>query len=119
MAKTAEPAESPTAGFSTVDDKGRVSLSKAVRKALGVEPGSSVAYIVLDSTLLLIPQDQHLAALMQAATEAMQQAGITVEDITDELPAARAEVVSEAYGAEFLEELERMYGVRRSRGNDQ
>lgn len=43
-------------GFATVDDKGRISLSKPVRAALGVEAGSSMAYIVLDGALLLTPR---------------------------------------------------------------
>jgi bifunctional DNA-binding transcriptional regulator/antitoxin component of YhaV-PrlF toxin-antitoxin module len=100
--------ESLIGGFATVDEKGRVSLSKSVRGALGVEAGSSVAYLVLDGVLLLIPQDEHLAALMDHAAEALAAAGMTGQDMLDELPAARAEVVTEAYGADFLRELERL-----------
>ena len=100
--------ESLIGGFGTVDEKGRLSLSKPVRGALGVAAGSSVAYFVLDGALLVIPQDEHLSALMDRAQQALAAASMTAQDLLGELPAARAEVVTGAYGAEFLRELERL-----------
>lgn len=100
--------ESVMGGFSTVDEKGRVSLPKPVREALGVHAGSTVAYLVLDGALVVIPQDTHLSALMDRAQQALAAAGMTVQDLLDALPAAQAEVVTEAYGAEFLSEMERL-----------
>ena len=102
-----EEREGLLGGFGTVDEKGRISLSKPVRGALGVEAGSSVAYLILDGALLIVPQDEHLAAMMQRAQQALAAIGMTAQDLLDELPAARAEVAAEAYGAEFLRELER------------
>jgi AbrB family looped-hinge helix DNA binding protein len=95
-------------GFGTVDEKGRISLPKSVRGALGIESGSAVAYIVLDGVLMVVPQDEHLAALMERAAQALAAAGVTAGDLLEELPAARAEVVTEAYGAEFLREMEQL-----------
>lgn len=100
-------------GFGTVDEKGRISLSKPVRNALGIQAGSPVALVVLDHALLLIPQDAHLAALMERAAAALSAAGLTVRDVLDELPAAREEVMREAYSAEFLKELERLHTAAR------
>ena len=103
MASTASTEEAlSTAGFGTVDDKGRITRSRAVRGALGIKPGSSLAYVVLDGMLLLVPQDEHLAEMMESASQALAHAGLTELDLLDELPAARAEVVSEAYGTNFL-----------------
>lgn len=95
------------AGFAVLDDKSRLSLSKPVREALGLRPGSSVAYILIDHSLLLIPQDEHLVRLMDDAAAVLQEAGLTAQDFLDELPAVRAEVVQEIYGTEFMAELER------------
>ncbi|HST86837.1 MAG TPA: AbrB/MazE/SpoVT family DNA-binding domain-containing protein [Ktedonobacterales bacterium] len=106
-------------GFGIIDEKGRLSLSKPVRNALGVQAGSSVAFIVLDHALLLIPQDAHLAALMERGAAALSAAGLTVQDVLDELPAARAEVMREAYSTEFLEELDQLHAAaQRSKGTD-
>lgn len=106
--------DSLSGGFATVDEKGRVSLPKTVRGALGVTAGSSVAYVVLDGALLLIPQDQHLAELMDSAAQVLSAAGLTVQDFLDDLPAVRAEVFKEAYGEEFLREMEALRAELRS-----
>lgn len=92
-------------GFGTLDEKGRISLPKPIREALGVTPGSALAYIVLDGTVLLVPQDAHLSALMDRAAQALTRTGITVQDLLDDLPQARAEVVTEAYGEAFMRDL--------------
>ncbi len=47
--------ETPSSGFSVIDEKGRLSLARSVRNALGIKPGSRVAYVVLDGALLIIP----------------------------------------------------------------
>src|SRR5579875_1631474 len=93
--------EAGVVGFGVLDDKGRISLSKTVRQALGVQPGSSLAYILVDHTLMLIPQDKHLAELMDRAAQAMERAGLTSEDLLNDLPAVRDQVVTEMYGKEF------------------
>jgi AbrB family looped-hinge helix DNA binding protein len=95
-------------GFSTVDEKGRIALPKAVRSALGVRAGSSLAYIVLDDAVLFIPQDAHLAELQQQAIQTLTEAGLTVEDLLDQLPQARDAVTREAYSPEFLAKLRKL-----------
>jgi bifunctional DNA-binding transcriptional regulator/antitoxin component of YhaV-PrlF toxin-antitoxin module len=101
----------PGAGFSVIDEKGRISLPKRLRQLLGAEPGSSIAYITLDHALLLIPQDAHLSRLQQRAYEALGRGGLTAQDLLDDIPLARAAVVTEAYGDEFLRELERRHSA--------
>lgn len=95
-------------GVSTIDEKGRIALPKSVRTALGVHAGSPFAYIVLDDAVLFIPQDAHLAQLQQQAIQALTQAGLTVQDLLDQLPTAQAAVRREAYNPEFLEKLRKL-----------
>jgi bifunctional DNA-binding transcriptional regulator/antitoxin component of YhaV-PrlF toxin-antitoxin module len=104
-----EADESLRTGFSVVDNKGRIALAKAVREMLGIEPGSSVAYVALDRAVLLVPQDMYLATLQQQAEQALATAGITVQDLLDALPQARDETVAEAHSPEFLEEMQRLW----------
>jgi three-Cys-motif partner protein len=99
------PGEPGTAGFAVLDDKGRISLPKPLRGALGLHAGSAVAYIRFEEMILLIPQDEHLAVLMERAVAALEAAGITVDDFLANLPAARDDVVHEAYGEEFMQDL--------------
>jgi AbrB family looped-hinge helix DNA binding protein len=103
-----------TAGFGVLDEKGRVSLPKPVRSALGIEAGSPVAYVVLNGAVLLVPQDEHLGTLMRDAERALAAAGLTVEELLEELPAAREAVVRESYGDAFLEELTRLHAEHRA-----
>ena len=114
--------ETGVVGFGVLDDKGRLSLSKAVRQALGVQQGSSFAYILVDHTLMLIPQDEHLAELMDRAAQALERAGLTTEDLLNELPAVRDQVVTELYGKEFMDELARehaaIHGARTGQDHD-
>ncbi len=64
-----------------------------------------MAYVKVGEAVMLIP---HLADLMEAATQTLERAGISVQDMLDDLPAVRAEVVEEHYGRDFLDELKAM-----------
>jgi bifunctional DNA-binding transcriptional regulator/antitoxin component of YhaV-PrlF toxin-antitoxin module len=99
--------EDVAVGYTQLDDKGRLSISKPVRLALGLHAGSTVAYVKLAHGLMIIPQDEHLAGLMAAAAKVFEDARISVDDVLAELPEARAEVVAEHYGADVLARLER------------
>ena len=96
------------AGFSVVDEKGRVTLPKSVRAALGVHTGSSLAYVVVGKNVLFIPQDERLAELQQQAMQALTDAGLTVDDLLAHLPQAREAVMRESYRPEFLAQLKQM-----------
>jgi|GEM_PF-2000933 len=54
-------------------------------------------------------EDTALAETMTRASQSLDRLGITPQDILNELPAARAEVLQRAYGAAFLEKLERQF----------
>ena len=101
-------------GFTHVDDKGRVSLTKPVRTALGLGTGSSLAWVKVGSAIVLIPQDEHLEKIMDAAALALERARISVQDLLDELPAARDTVVAEQYGEDFLRTLARLREEQRT-----
>jgi AbrB family looped-hinge helix DNA binding protein len=92
-------------GFAVLDDKGRLSLPKAVRSALGIAPGSAVAYLVIDGRLVVIPQDQELARLLDEAAATLERAGETEERLLARLPAARAAALRRLYGDAFADEL--------------
>ena len=101
-----QASEEAFGGFAVLDDKGRVSLPVHVRRALGVQPGSYVSYLVINGQLLLIPQDRELAELMERAAEAYADLDLTSEDIQKIVDEARGEVARAAYGAEFIEKLD-------------
>lgn len=97
------------AGFAVLDNKGRLALPKVVRSALHVQGGSTVAYIVAGDTLLIVPQDSHLAALMERASSSIAAAGLTAQDYLDEVPGIRDELLQENYDAAFVARLRGEY----------
>ena len=111
--ETAARTETGGGGFAVVDDKGRLSLPKPVRTALGLDSGASVAWIALGGAVLLVPQDEHLSDLAARAQAALAAAGLSVDDVLAELPTARAEVVEETYGPDLVREIERAHADAR------
>lgn len=57
--------------------------------------------------------DAELAAAMERAARSLDAAGLTVQDILDELPAAREELMHEWYSEEFLAQLDRALAEQR------
>lgn len=101
--------EETIAGFAVLDGKGRLLVAKVLREALGLKPGSSVAYVLIDGILMIIPQDEQLARMTARAAATLARAGLSTQDLLDDIPAARAEVVRELYGDEFADELARAH----------
>lgn len=111
-ATMSEKATHPGAGgFAVLDDKGRLPLPQELRDALGLHAGSAVACILLNGMILLLPQDREMVELMEHTVRALKEAGITAQDFLDNLPKAREEVMIEAYGEEFVRDLERRYAA--------
>lgn len=101
-----------TSGFAHLDEKGRMPIAKPIRDAFGLRAGSTVAWVKLGQSLLIIPQDEHLAQVIDDAASALSRADMTVDDLLSGLEEARDEVVAEHYGAMFMEELERRAAAR-------
>ena len=101
---TAVPA-SMASGFGVLDERGRLTLSKSVRQALRLRAGSSVAYIAIDGQLLVIPQDEHLARLIDGAAAALARMGLTTKELLADLPAAGEAAMRAAYGDDLVDEL--------------
>ena len=91
-----------TAGYTQVDDKGRITLGQPIRQALHLDAGSTIAWIRIGEAIMLVPQDTHLAELMEAALAAFENAGLRLENVDAELAMIRDEVVTEQYGADFF-----------------
>ena len=109
---------SPTAempsGFGVIDGRGRLTLPKAIRQAMRLQPGSSVAFVAIDDQLLVIPQDGHLAQLMDGAVAALARLRLTSDDLLVDLPAAGEEAMRRVYGNELVDELAAVHARTRS-----
>lgn len=97
----------PIDGAIVLNNKRRLTLPKEVCEALRIAPGATLTYRASGGALLLIPEDKELhepsdtAAENGAAFDPFEETDPAVQAILDELPAIRAEVNIELYGAEF------------------
>ena len=54
-----------------------------------------------------------LEDLMHRAARALEDAGVTAQDLLDEIPLAGNELMRKEYGDAFVDELERIHGTAR------
>jgi hypothetical protein len=89
-------------------------IAKPICEAFGLRAGSTVAWVKVGNTLMIIPQDQHLARIMEEATDALERAGLTADDLLVGLDETRAEIVTEHYGEGYFDRLREIAAVRDS-----
>jgi AbrB family looped-hinge helix DNA binding protein len=118
MPSIVDPDEGALAGYTVVDDRGRVTLPKAVRAALDLAPGSPISYIVIKGRLVIYPQGQELLRLAEDAAAVLEAAGLTTQDLLDDLPAVRDRVMRETYGDAVVDELARRQAEARAANGD-
>ena len=75
----------PTA---TVTSKGQITIPKAVREALDLEPGDRVAFRVANHTAIMEPETVDIKELFGSLVSAV--AGVTVEDMQAAVAAGAA-----------------------------
>ncbi len=56
-------------------------------------------------------EDHELEAVMAQAARALEEAGMTVQDLLDELPAAGEDVMRQIYGDALVDDLLREHGA--------
>lgn len=62
-------------------------------------------------------EDRELALAMARAAQAMEDAGMSAQDLLDELPAAGEEVMRRIYGDALVDDLLREHRAGMGRGN--
>ena len=72
-------------------NEGQLTLSSGACERLGAGHGVSVLEIVTGNCVLLIPENPVLSEAMQGAREALARAGVTVDEVQEEIERIRAE----------------------------
>ena len=97
----------PMAGYTRLDEEGRLTLGKPIRDALHLEAGSTLAWLIVGDAIMLVPADAHLAELMDAAATAFENAHLNLDNLEEDLASIREEIGTEHYGPNFFHELHR------------
>jgi len=81
----------------TMTSKGQVTLSSKTRKKLGLEKGATFLEVLVGNCVLLVPEDKVLADIMTRAQEAIKDAGVTSDDLLEEVERLKAERFAKEY----------------------
>ncbi|MGH2344062.1 MAG: AbrB/MazE/SpoVT family DNA-binding domain-containing protein [Chloroflexota bacterium] len=95
----------PVAGYTQLDEKGRLTLGKPLRTALDLKAGSTLAWLKMGDAIMLVRVDTHLAGLMSDAAQVFANAHLTLDRLDEELVIIREETTADHYGPDFLAAL--------------
>lgn len=79
----------------TMRQRGQITLPADVRLSLGLKPGDSLTLEVQDGSLVLTPSRQRALDARKAIHEAFLRAGITEEELLEDLRRSREEITRE------------------------
>lgn len=97
-------------GFTGIDAEGRLTLPEPLRDIFNPHAGSVVACFAVGDGILLVPRDAASADHPAKAPRALDDAGLSLQGLLDNLPKVRQEVMVEVYGGDFVKDIERRYG---------
>src|SRR3712207_1503301 len=86
------------ARLSRVQEKGQVTIPTEIRKKLGLKKGDLVAFVETEDGVLISPREVVVAKALEQIGAALQEKGITLEELMDDGRKIRGELVKELYG---------------------
>jgi len=89
----------PVEYFATarLGEKGQITLPKAYRDAVALDPGAPITVLQVGSGLLLIPENTRFRDLCDRIATTFARHGVQEQDLLATLPEARERVVSRHY----------------------
>jgi AbrB family looped-hinge helix DNA binding protein len=112
MASPTEPAMSVEyLATARLGEKGQITLPKAYRDAVALDPGAPITVLQVGSGLLLIPESTRFRDLCDRIAITFAHHGVQEQDLLATLPEARERVVARHYPQ--LTEQERTHTRRK------
>jgi AbrB family looped-hinge helix DNA binding protein len=88
----------------TIQENGQVTLPAEFRKRYGLQKGDVVVFEETEDGLLISPKVLLAAKLMDEIGDALQEKGISLDDLIESGQAIRQEIYDEKYGQEIDDE---------------
>jgi AbrB family looped-hinge helix DNA binding protein len=82
-----------------VRQRGQVTIPSQVRDALSIKEGDTLSLVQIGDTLLVTPKRLRGPELGERFVALMEEKGVTLADLLQDLPTIREEIFSERYGA--------------------
>ncbi|MDQ3692732.1 MAG: AbrB/MazE/SpoVT family DNA-binding domain-containing protein [Chloroflexota bacterium] len=81
-----------------IQDKGQVTLPAGVRKRLGLKKGDMVAVVETSDGVLISPQEVVATQALAEIGEALQEQGLSLDEMIERGRAIRGQLLREKYG---------------------
>jgi AbrB family looped-hinge helix DNA binding protein len=88
----------PPPKVSRVQGKGQVTIPTDIRKKLGLKKCDLVAFVETEDGVLLSPREVVVAKALEKIGKALQDKGITLEQLLEDGHALRGRLLEEHYG---------------------
>ena len=86
--------------LSVVQEKGQVTIPAGIRKKLGLKKGDLVAFIETDQGVLISPREVVATEALDRIGKALQERGISLEELIESGRGIRGQLLEEEYGIE-------------------
>jgi antitoxin PrlF len=87
-----------TSKLSRVQSKGQVTIPTEIRKKLGLKKGDLVAFVETEDGVLISPREVVVAKALEQIGAALQEKGITLEQLMEDSHTIRGQLIEEKYG---------------------
>ena len=89
--------------LSIIQKKGQVTIPADIRNRLGLKEGDVVSFTETENGVLISPQAVIAAQALDRIGDALQEAGVSLDDLMEEGREARTQLLNEEYGIEANE----------------
>ncbi len=87
-----------TSKLSRVQSKGQVTIPTEIRKKLGLKKGDLVAFVETEDGVLISPREVVVAKALEQIGAALQEKGITLEQLMEDSHTIRGQLIEEKNG---------------------
>lgn len=83
-----------------VRQRGQLTIPQKLREALSIEAGDTLTILQIGDAFLATPQRLRSFELADKMASMMEEAGLTLADLLEDLPKIREEIYNERYGTQ-------------------
>jgi len=79
--------------------RGQITIPRKLRESLSIDEGDVLTLLQIGDNILLTPRSLRTFELADKISDLMEEEGVTLADLLNDLPQIRAEVYEEKYGS--------------------
>ena len=78
--------------------RGQITIPQKLRESLAIDDGDVLTLLQIGDSILLTPRSMRTFELADKISDLMDEEGVTLADLLNDLPQIRAEIHQEKYG---------------------